>query len=252
MPLLTVHLSIIQEVIARLDVPQLQEALGSALLGSTAPDRRVITRQPREETHFFQLTEDGLGDGFRGLRMAHPEVTQSPESFGWSASAFLIGYISHLVSDEVWIVDVYRPFFADDNYLGAEPARNILDRALQYDLERVVLEDQEQLKQWHETLTTALPIELPESFITADTLTDWHEFVMNAVLTRDGGWNEFPRFIARFKDDPGLDQEEVEEFLANPDVMFQRVYAKVPRAVVTNYREHAIAASIESARELLT
>ena len=60
MPLLAVHMSIVQEVIERLDDPGLSDNIGAALLGATAPDRRVMTRQPREETHFFRLVEDGL------------------------------------------------------------------------------------------------------------------------------------------------------------------------------------------------
>ena len=55
MPLLSVHMSIVQEVLEKLP---LDNNLGPALLGSTAPDRRVMTGQERSETHYFELKKD--------------------------------------------------------------------------------------------------------------------------------------------------------------------------------------------------
>jgi hypothetical protein len=244
-------MSILQEAVERLGVRELTEGLGAALLGCTAPDRRVLTQQPRQETHFFHLTEDGMGDGLRGLRHAHPHLVEDPAALDWKTRAFLFGYVSHLAADEAWIVDVYRPFFEDGAYLGKDPTRNILDRALQYDLERRVLEDKERLARWHKALAEGPPKTVPESFLPSEVMTKWHDFVLGRVLTRDGGWHEFYRFIARFKDDPGLDPAEVESFLADPDIMFQRVFAVVPETILRDHRERSIVATIEMAREFI-
>ncbi|MDA1096155.1 MAG: zinc dependent phospholipase C family protein [Chloroflexi bacterium] len=252
MPLLAVHMSVIQEVVDRIDMPELRRNLGAALLGCTAPDRRVLTRQPREETHFFDLGRDGMGDGPRGLRLAHPEVARDPAELDWPTRALVIGYLSHLAADETWIVEVYRPFFADGGYLGSDPARNILDRALQYDLERQVLATGDLVDFWRNELGDGPPVTIPAGFLSPETLRDWHAFVQTAVLSRDGGWHEFPRFIARFRDDPGLDDREIEAFMEAPEMMFERVFAKVPKDVLANHRESAINASIEMARPYLS
>ncbi len=251
MPLLAVHMSVVQEVVDRLGVPELSQNVGAALLGCTAPDRRVVTQQPRQETHFFDLENDGVGDGLKGLMRSHPEVSVDPASLGWPTRALMIGYVSHLAADEAWIVSVYRPYFANDDYLGADPARNILDRALQYDLEREILEDEDRLIPWRFELSSGPPDGVPDEFIPNDVLVEWHEFVMNRVLIRDGGWAEFPRFIARFRDDPGLDEDEVERFIANPQSMFRRVYEKIPRDIVKNHRRQAVEASMEMAKAFL-
>ena len=244
-------MSVVQEVVDRLGVPELSHNVGAALLGCTAPDRRVVTRQRRQETHFFELENDGMGDGLKGLKRAHPEVSADPRSLDWGTRALMIGYVSHLAADEAWIVHVYRPYFANDDYLGADPARNILDRALQYDLEREILEDPDRLVPWRSELSSGPPERVPHEFIPHDVLMEWHEFVMTRVLVRDGGWQEFPRFIARFRDDPGLSEEQVEQFLANPRSMFRRVYEKVPRDILRSHRRKAVEASMEMAEVFL-
>ena len=252
MPLLAVHMSVVQEVVERLGVPGLSRNVGAALLGCTAPDRRVLTKQLREETHFFELETDGIGDGLKGLRREHPEVSADPSSLSWPIRALMVGYVSHLAADEAWIVHVYRPYFANRDYLGSDPARNILDRALQYELEREILQDPDRLAPWRMELASGPPEGVPEEFIPNDVLHEWHDFVMTKVLVREGSWDEFPRFISRFREDPGLRDGEVDQLIANRRLMFGRVYEKIPRDVLKSHRQIAVEASMEMAKVFLS
>lgn len=253
MPMLAVHLSIVQDLVDELGIDELQEHIGAALLGSTAPDRRVLTREPREETHYFHLTESGTGDGFRGMKKALPDlVTRSPED-DWALTAFLVGYASHLAADEAWIVNVYRPFFEDDEYLGAEPTKNILDRAMQYELEVGIRGDREQLMDWQKTIIASNRVvdAVPDLFIEKNILRDWSEFVAGRVLTLPGTWAEFPRFISRYLDDPDLDGVEVEQLMADPEGMLDRVYDRVPREIIQQHRAITMEQSLKHAEEIL-
>ena len=253
MPMLAVHLSIAQEVVDTLDVAEINECLGAVLLGSTSPDRRVMTREPREDTHYFQLTESGMGDGFRGLKAALPELAERAPESDWPLTAFLVGYASHLAADEAWIVNVYRPFFGDEAYLGGEPARNILDRAMQYELERGVRQGGAQLRKWQGQIAS-MDGELngvPDHFISEVVLREWSEFVVGRVMTLTGGWEEFTRFIVRFLDDPGLDEAEVARLVQDPEAMLSRVYEKIPREIVQQHRKIAVEESMRHAREIL-
>lgn len=253
MPMLAVHLSIVQELVDTLDIDEIRERMGAALLGSTAPDRRVMTREAREHTHYFHLTESGTGDGFRGMKKALPDlVSRSPED-DWALTAFLVGYASHLAADEAWIVNVYRPFFEDEAYLGAEPTRNILDRAMQYELEVDIRGNREQLMEWQKTIVASNSIfeAVPDSFIAKETLRDWSTFVAGRVLTLPGAWSEFPRFISRYLDDPDLDDSEAQRLMANPQGMLERVYAHVPRDIIQEHRSIAMTQSLKHAEEIL-
>ena len=64
-------------------------------------------------------------------------------------------------------------------------------------------------------------------------------------------WAAFPRFIARYLDDPGLDEEEVAKLVADPEAMIGRVYETVPREVIEGYRAVAVERSLDHAREIL-
>ena len=254
MPMLAVHLSIVQEVVDALGIDELREHIGAALLGSTAPDRRVMTREPREETHFFNLTESGIGDGFRGMKEALPDIASRAPEDDWALTAFLIGYASHLAADEAWIVNVYRPYFEDESYLGAEPMKNILDRAMQYELEVSVRGDRDKLKGWQKQViaSNSMISRVPDPFIPQSVLREWSEFVAGRVLTLPGTWAEFPRFITRYLDEPGLDETEVTQLMADPEGMLDRVYASVPREIIPQHRAIAMELSLSHAREILS
>ena len=253
MPMLAVHLSIIQEVVDALGIDELHEHLGAALLGSTAPDRRVMTREPREETHYFDLAEGKMGDGFQGMKEALPDMTSRAPAADWTLTAFLVGCASHLAADEAWIVNVYRPYFGDDKYLGGEPTRNILDRAVQFEAELEVRTDTDQLREWQKQVSASDSIieAVPTTFIPYGIMRGWAEYVGERVLTMAADWAAFPRFIARYLDDPGLDEEEVAKLVADPEAMIGRVYETVPREVIEGYRAVAVERSLDHAREIL-
>lgn len=253
MPMLAVHLSIVQDLLDELDIDELREHSGAALLGSTAPDRRVLTRDVREETHFFHLTEGGAGDGFLGMKKALPDIVSRSPGDDWALTAFLLGYASHLAADEAWIVHVYRPFFEDDEYLGAEPLKNILDRAIQYELEVDIRGNREQLIDWQKQIIASNGSidAMPDLFIAKSVLSDWSDFVAGRVLTLPGTWAEFPRFVSRYLDDPNLDAVEIEKLMANPEGMLDRVYNRVPRDIIQQHRDITIEQSLKHAEEIL-
>ncbi len=253
MPMLAVHMSIVQELIETLDIDELRENVGAALLGSTSPDRRVLTREERGDTHFFDLDTGGIGDGFRGMMDALPEMVSRSPADDWAVTAFLLGYVSHLDADEAWIVNVYRPFFGDGTELGDEPTKNILDRAMQYDLEVDIRGNQQQLTAWQEAIiaSNSMVAGVPAQFIPPKTLQEWNAFVAGRVLTLPGTWDEFPRFISRYLDEPALNGVEIEGLIADPRGMLDHVYSHVPRDITRQHRAMAMEQSLAHAAEIL-
>lgn len=248
MPLICVHMSVAEAAFRRLGLPQLEEHLGAFILGATAPDRRILTGQPRQETHYFRLTQDGEGDGVRGLFLACPELRKQ-EGLSWRDRAFVAGYLSHLAADEAWIVRVYRPYFGNLDSLGADPHHNILDRALQYDLDRQELGQREKMALYKERLTRE-EAPLGAAFVDAVALARWRDFAINAT-TREATWQRFEGFIRRYRSDPGIDETEVAYFLSDPPAMLERVFQAMPRRLLTDVREHSIEATVRAAREYL-
>src|SRR3990172_7124265 len=112
-----------------------QDDLGSYYLGSTAPDIRVITRWERDATHFFDLSCFEEQDSVAAFFQAHPELRKQ-ERLSKATLAFVSGYVTHLVLDETWISDIYRPYFGERSPMGGDARANVLDRVLQFELDR--------------------------------------------------------------------------------------------------------------------
>ena len=59
MPPITLHMVLANRIAEGLEYADIDSSLGEYFLGATSPDIRVLTRQGREETHFFDLDEYG-------------------------------------------------------------------------------------------------------------------------------------------------------------------------------------------------
>src|SRR3970282_2922071 len=93
------------------------------------------TRGERGPTPFFDLPNFDEQNGVAGLFSAYPRLGQ-PGSLRPGTAAFVAGYVTHLVMDELWINTIYRPFFGQRSPLGGDVRANIMDRAIQISLER--------------------------------------------------------------------------------------------------------------------
>ena len=124
---------------------------------------------------------------------------------------------------------------------------------MQYELEVDIRGDRGQLMDWQKAIIASNRIidAVPGPFIEKNILRDWSEFVAGRVLTLPGTWAEFPRFISRYLDDPDLDSVEVEQLMADPEGMLDRVYDRVPREIIQQHRAITMEQSLKHAEEIL-
>ena len=119
MPNLPTHIELAWQASLTIKDSVLDENLGQYLLGSTAPDIRVITKKPRSQYHFVNLDFDSIGEGTKGLFDTYPHL-RDKSSLPSDQAALIAGYITHLVADETWITNMYRTYFADNKLLIAD------------------------------------------------------------------------------------------------------------------------------------
>ena len=248
MPNLPAHISLAMATAERLRNPELQEHAGSFLMGSTAPDIRVITRQTREQYHFVGLDFDDVGAGVKGMFAAHPGLWELDARHG-ATRAFVAGYITHLVVDEAYIVGVYRAFFADNSAVQDTMRANMLDRALQLDMDRQVWEGA------GKALAAAEfnPEEVHVGFLDAETLGQWRDWVFN-VVDRGFTWDRL-RFMSRriaAGNDVGAAESFVDEFIDGMPASMDQVYALVPRTTVADFRTDALGHLVAAVGEYLS
>lgn len=218
MPPLGLHTVIAKDVADRLRHGLLDEERGNLYLGSTAPDIRVITRWERGRTHFFDLSSFDEQSGVEGLFAAYPGLRAAGD-LNASTVAFVAGYVTHLVMDELWINTIYRPFFGERSPMGGDVRANIMDRAIQFSLDRQKRIDRELMAHVLDAVARA-DLRLEIGFIDGDTLGRWKEVILD-VVDHPPDWERF-RFIAsRHLREAGIETpEKFQEFVRSlPDLV---------------------------------
>ena len=233
------HIDLALESRASLSHPAIENNLGSYLLGSCAPDIRIITHGDRGDTHFVPLDNQVLGEGTRNLFKTYPVLADAGK-LSERTQAFLAGYISHLMADEAWIIRMYRPYFTSRGPFKDQVEANVMDRAVQLSLDREALDRNNGMRDVTVLLGDAnVGVEL--SFLPADTLAEWRDWVEAATL-REFSWERL-RGLSTRRQEPE-DQERAEQFAdrfldSMPDSL-DRLRDRVPAEALRSYKDTAI------------
>ena len=247
MPNLPCHIELAYQVLRRLHHPTLDVNLGYFLLGSTSPDIRVITCGRREQYHFAPLDFGSVGAGVAGLFDSHPHLASVPDHDG-PMQAFVAGYVTHLIADEIWIVKVFRPFFGNPDVFEDRTLGRVMDRALQLELDR---------QAWSTVETSLTPLRdaseaVDIGFIPSETLDQWRQWLL-AFLEHGFSWDRLQFMARRIADGDENHSAHLvaSEFLRAIPQSLERLYRLVPRRAVQAFRERTITASVHAVGEYL-
>ncbi|MBI2918326.1 MAG: zinc dependent phospholipase C family protein [Chloroflexi bacterium] len=248
MPPIVLHLGVARDVARALpELDVLQRHAGSFYLGSTAPDIRLLTGTAREETHFYDLGRLKGESGTVALFRAHPNLAPGT-GLDDASRAFVAGYLSHLHTDEVWISEVWQPYFGASKE-DSSAITQMLDRALQYELDLREREPStmEAVRSalGSDSATPAVP------FLDSESLARWREFVASATR-RERSWEQFSQYAREFLVAQGkVTKEAVDAFLGDFAVMRQRILDYVPDPELRRFRQESVERSIVAARKYL-
>ena len=251
MPNLPMHIYLCQQVATELDWGYAHDHPGAAYLGSTTPDIRAMTKWDRARTHFSDLSVREIGAGVRRMFELHPHLAGADNGLTPPTRAFLLGYVSHLVADEVWITTMFRPHFAAGNRItDTDVEAHIWDRALQLDMDNAVLSDNGGLSAQNDAI--AALAQMPAlGFLQDELIDEWRGWVAR-LLGWDFTWERLKRALNRMYRDDDEVQQVVDGFLANMPRSLERVYERVPRALIDDYRRRVIDETKTQAREFLS
>ena len=249
MPPLAIHTSIAKQMADRLSLPALDEQRGNVYLGSTAPDIRVITRWERQRTHFFDIhnfDEQSCVQAF----FENNSALSDAGCVSGRTQAFLAGYLSHLVVDEIWIGAIYRPFFGERSPLGGSLRANVMDRALQFSLDADTRADPDFML--HVTDAVArCDLDLEIGFIDHETLSRWHGVITDFVRQQPD-WERFRerarRHIAGNREISEAEYDELANSL--PDLVDETLRYLSPERIDEVMNE-SLDASVRVVREYL-
>lgn len=218
MPPLALHIALARDVTRTLKDDRLRRETGTYLLGSTTPDIRVLLRCDRSITHFFDIHNLGEQSSVENLFAANPHL-RDVGKLNDPTIAFLSGYLTHLVMDEEWINRIYRPFFGADSALGGDEQANVMDRVLQYELDRRCRLDPEVVEEIRRDIAKAVT-DVAVGFLEQETLERWRAVTLD-IVSQPPDWERF-RFVAsRHLRGAGLESPEaLDEFMQRiPDIL---------------------------------
>ena len=246
MPNLTSHVALALTIANELEPSVITQNLGSYLLGATSPDIRIITQQSREITHYSPLDSSIIGDGVAKLLEENPDLSDETKSSP-ATQAFVCGYITHLISDQTWIVTMYKPYFGNRLVFPNETLANIWDRALQLEMDRQDRSAWENASPYLKVATKGVTL----NFISSTDLTKWAEWVGEYALG-EFSWDRL-RSLARRQpiEDESIVQEAAESFLADIPNGLQQIIASLGNDDLDSYRARAVQGSQQSINTFL-
>lgn len=249
MPPLCLHLRIAREAAHLLRSPTLDRDPGGYALGATLPDVHIITKLKREETHFFDLESAHYVSGTKTMFDAHPHLA-STEELDRATRSVVAGYLSHLITDEIWILEVYRPFFGSSSPLAEDGMARMFDKLMQYELDRREREASAEMQGIRQMILASEPAN-GIGFIANDALTEWRDFVAAASI-REPNLRFFPYYARAFLlRRMNLNPDEVERFLSSMEANLEWVINYVSPARLDAFRQKAVSLSVALAKEYL-
>ncbi len=237
MPPITLHMVLARQIALELGHADVPPTSGHYLLGATSPDIRVLTKQDRLSTHFFDLNEHNHQDSVASFLATYGSLA-APENLNPETRAWATGYVTHLVMDEQYITGIYRPFFASYDALGGRLRANVMDRLLQFDLDRTYGNDPE-LKR---DITSALAATLGGihcGFLDDDTLDRWRKVSLD-VAGREMDWERMRGMIANHLRIAGLEEgETLGGFLDSLPELLNETIAHISSAEIDAFVQRA-------------
>lgn len=249
MPPLSLHIVVAKRIREALGNGLLTTECGAYYLGSTAPDIRVITRWERSRTHFFDLHNFDEQDSVTGLFASYPDLGK-PEKLNTATVAFVAGYITHLIMDETWINDIYRPYFGAHSPLKGDLRANLMDRAIQYELDRRRREDRQAMEHIVEELANT-PLDIDVGFIDNETLQRWRQVAID-IASQPPDWERFRYIASRHLREAGIESADAyEEFARMLPSLLDETIAHVGAAQLEGFIEKAATRAYKTIAEYL-
>lgn len=230
MPTPFMHLALATDILDGADLPAAARGLlaahhGPFLLGNTAPDVQTVSGQERLETHFFTLPPTSDTPAQDALFDACPELAKAARLPSPQA-AFIAGYIAHLTLDELWLRQIFLPFYREGSLSWPE-------RAFQHNLLRTWM-DRQDLARINGSAARALQQAVPQGwlpFVHDKDLTNWRDWLVEQL--RPGQHIQTAEVFAQRM---GITTDEMESVLASPEQMARRVLKRLPEGILEEFR----------------
>lgn len=220
-----------------------EQARAAFLLGAISPDVRALSGQAREETHFFVIPPDDPRPA-QAVMLERWPALRDTSTLQRPHAAFVAGYITHLVMDQVWVEQVVMPaLFINGQAWGTDhPGWRLYGILMTY------LEYRASDRIPAGTLSTLAKAEphnwLP--FVSDYYLAAWRDRVVH--VARAGGAR---RLSALFAGSSGMTADELEAIVLSDERMQAEAFSIVARERLVAFEREAEERSVGAVLEYL-
>jgi hypothetical protein len=225
------HLSIAQSILTqdiRLSNSQsILKHYGAFILGNTAPDVQIVSRQSRQDTHFFRLPLDRHAQyPWEVMFERYPQLENLRE-INSEQVAFLLGYMCHLQADFLWVQTIFHPLFGPQLDWGSFPERLYLHNVLRAYLDAQILPTLDSV------LIAQMQAVIPNRwlpFIKDDHLIIWRDYLYEQLIPGAAS-----RTVEVFASRQGLPTDDFNQLLSSESRMETEIFSRVPRSQLATY-----------------
>jgi hypothetical protein len=251
MPGLRLHLTIARDLAADLDAPAIEADRGAYYLGATTPDIRAMTRWDRQKTHFFDLADFGEQSGVHRLFEQEAQL-RDVTKLDPPTAAFMLGYISHLVMDEDYITEIYRPLFGERSPLHSNEKADVMDKTLQWDIERADCDANPGKMDEIRRSLVETAVEVNVDFIARDTLLQWRDVSLD-VMSQTPSVERLVHFLARRLPHARIESDaDVARLVEEVPVLLKQTWDHVGEERVREFLSDARAHALRQMKEYVS
>lgn len=236
MPTPFYHLSLAQCILTQdiknFNNESLLEHYGAFALGNTAPDVQVISRQARQDTHFFKLPLDQRAQ--YPWEVMNKRYSLLENQYGTSSEqvAFLLGYICHLQADYLWVQTIFHPLFGPHLDWGSFQERLYLHNVLRAYLDAQILPT------LGSDLVAQMQAVTPDRwlpFIKDDHLMTWRDYLCEQLIP--GATSQTVKVFASRQ---GLPTDDFNQLLSSESRMEAEVFSRVSHSQLATYYHQVV------------
>jgi hypothetical protein len=236
------HLSLAEELLNHPALPEKMSQFLHAyrcvyLFGNTAPDVQVVSGQPRQETHFFDLPiPAGASLPWEMLLSAHPHLAEA-EELPKSQVAFLAGYLCHLLADWLWVKDIFTPIFGPRSTWGTFHQRLYYHNVLRAYLDLHILP---KLSPGMDTCLSRVEPDGWLPFVQDCHLAEWRDLLFPQLHS-----GAATQTVEVFSSRQGISAPEYYALLESENRMQKEIFEHLPQRLVQSYRQRVLNDSIQ-------
>jgi len=231
MPTPFTHLAVAQRLLDDLEVSNsarsfLLHERPAFLLGNIAADARISDGVTRESTHFFAYDRPIDAHPWRVMFTQHSALEHTASE---AQQAFLAGYVAHLSMDEIWSLEMVRPYFAEGAWANRRQRFLMLHIILIYMDER----DYGLLANWQQNTLCAAQPQQWTPFLSDAALEDWRDFI-GGQMPPIGNSQTLHVLGERLN----MESAELREILDDDQQMQSDLWSNVPQTLLAEVETH--------------